>query len=152
MKTYTVIVVLLLSVLTGLFILFKSTQTNSSDPLGNTLTTENIYDVPQRPAFDSAHIPHNIYSTICMVGHPMFVSNWSLDPDTRFLLFKGPFRDVANPNSRVYPYMYRAIKSLDSDTYTTQLLLDSIDEYQDDIVTADLEQFLIPRYPRSWII
>ncbi len=103
------------------------------------------YHVPDRPAFDLNKLPRNIYKTICQLGYPMYVSKWDLD-DTRFLYFKGPFKDYSKENNPTFPYIYRAIKSLNAEDVSTTLYLDSLDNYQDGIAPSERAQFLIPRF------
>jgi len=144
MKKYIVIAILILLLILGGSLFLNLTTTIQPSQNNTHPESDDNYEVPNRPAFERSQIPDNIYKAICMLGHPMFVTKWELDPNTRFLFFKGPFKESKAADSRVYPYMYRTLSSLDAENVGSTLLIDSLDDYQDKIQVNEREQFLLP--------
>ncbi len=129
--------VVLAAVLTVGYMLWQDTPDR-----GEEITT---FPAQPREPIDWRFLPGNIYEKVCHIGHPVLVSNWDQTPDTRFVYFEGPFVESADEeNPRTYPYMYSAIKSLESGQVTTSVLLNSMDEYPGDNIPEDLAALKFP--------
>lgn len=102
------------------------------------------YPVPDRAPIEMISLSRNIYESICILGNPLMVQGWSLNPDTRFIYFAGPFIMSANkPGSETYPYLYRSIDSLSRQRVNTTMRLRSIEE-PERTKPDELQQFLLP--------
>jgi len=128
-----------------LYLAFAGYDTSTNPILSSQVSTStNSSKNPQRETIDTIDIPDNIYETVCMLGHPVLVSGWELDSETRFVFFTGPFKVSSDANSVIYQYTYRSLKSIESEKYSSALLVHSLKEYQASALPEDLKKFQLP--------
>lgn len=101
----------------------------------------------QREPIDFSSTPSNIYEAVCVLGNPVMVSGWSLNSETRFIFFEGPFKTQTHENetSKVSPYMYYSIDNINSEKRNTGLLVDSLEEYKKNEKPNELKSFMLTK-------
>ncbi len=116
---------------------------------GHSSTTDvsRLIETPQSDEpIHTNNLSMNVYETICEIGPPATVKGWGLDPETRFVFFKGAFLPFENsPGSpRTYAYLRITLETIDAESASNMELLDSLDEYDVDTPPADVARFQIP--------
>jgi hypothetical protein len=99
--------------------------------------------VPQRAPLDVSRFSNNIYKNICLIGRPFLVKGWTLDPDTRFVYFTGPFTK-SNDGSEPKPYLYMSIPAPQRQRIHTTLLLNDIEREPALEKPGELQKFQLP--------
>ena len=138
-KWLIIAIALLLCVLAYTFYMNRGHQ-------GDTDLSRLIDTQKSNEPIDTDSLSMNIYETICEIGPPTAVKGWSLDPETRFVFFKGTFLPFdRNPGSqRTYGYLRMSLDTIDTDRAHNMELLDSLDDYEVDTAPSDISRFHIP--------
>lgn len=108
-----------------------------------TFNSNKLYASPYSEAYDFLDMTSNIFEAVCLLGEPIRIRGWGTDPDTRFIYFKGAFKDRVRKD--VYPYVvYSLNKPQDSIAISKSLVTINEPPAKRDDKSNELGRYKLP--------
>ncbi|GGX54807.1 hypothetical protein [Saccharospirillum salsuginis] len=87
-------------------------------------------------------LPDNIFKVICLIGPPVLVSGWDLDPDTRFVFFEGQF--LVGGGADPVRYFYTNLKHPNDVSRYNSTVVSDLADHRDRIDPETTKRLQIP--------
>ena len=98
--------------------------------------------IPFTEPVDTLFLPDNIYEVVCLIGPPVLVSDWDLDPNTRFVFFKGKFQ--VGSGSEPAHYFYTNLEHPNDEARYNATAVSDLADYRDRIDPETTKRLQIP--------